>query len=94
MGKAKFCGEELEAAIKRLPQGKPQMDAYWNAVRQADEAGDPYWRMMFRCRYCYEATFRTIRPRPSRWRRSSAPSLKKTQRHLLSVPRTERLKCT
>ena len=51
MGKAKFCGEELEAAIKRLPQGKPQMDAYWNAVRQADEAGDPYWRMMFRCRY-------------------------------------------
>ena len=55
MGKAKFCGEELEAAIKRLPQGKPQMDAYWNAVRQADEAGDPYWRMMFRCRYCYEA---------------------------------------
>mgnify|MGYP000756139527 FL=1 len=63
MGKTKFRGEELEAAIKRLPQGKPQMDAYWNAIRQADEAGDPYWRMMFRCRYCYEATFRDDPPK-------------------------------
>ena len=63
MGKTKFRGEELEAAIKRLPQGRPQMDAYWNAIRQADEAGDPYWRMMFRCRYCYEATFRDDPPK-------------------------------
>ena len=52
MGKTKFCGEALEAAIKRLPRGKPQMDAYLNAIRQADEAGDPYWRLMFRCDYC------------------------------------------
>ena len=63
MGKTKFCGEELEASIKRLPQGKPQMDAYWNAIRQADEAGDPYWRLMFRCDYCYEATFRDDPPK-------------------------------
>lgn len=63
MGKTKFCGEELEASIKRLPQGKPQMDAYWNAIRQADEAGDSYWRLMFRCDYCYEATFRDDPPK-------------------------------
>ena len=63
MGKTKFCGEALEAAIKRLPRGKPQMDAYLNAIRQADEAGDPYWRLMFRCDYCYEATFRDNPPK-------------------------------
>lgn len=63
MGKTKFCGESLEAAIKRLPRGKPQMDAYLNAIRQADEAGDPYWRLMFRCDYCYEATFRDDPPK-------------------------------
>lgn len=63
MGKTKFRGEELEAAIKRLPRGKPQMDAYLNAIRQADEAGDPYWRLMFRCDYCYEATFRDNPPK-------------------------------
>ena len=38
------------------------MDAYLNAIRQADEAGDPYWRLMFRCDYCYEATFRDDPP--------------------------------
>ena len=48
MGKTKFRGEELETSIKRLPRGKSQMDAYLNAIRQADEAGDPYWRLMFR----------------------------------------------
>ena len=62
MGK-KFCGEELEAAIKRLPRGKFQMDAYLNAIQQADAAGDPYWRLMFRCDYCYEATFRDDPPK-------------------------------
>lgn len=63
MGKTKFRGEELETSIKRLPRGKPQMDAYLNAIRQADEAGDPYWRLMFRCDYCYEATFRDDPPK-------------------------------
>lgn len=58
-----FDGDQLEASIKQLPKGKPQMDAYQDAIRQADEAEDAYWRLMYRCNYCYEATFRDDPPK-------------------------------
>ena len=63
MGKKTFNGEQLDKAIKLLPKGKPQMDAFLDAIRQADAAKDPYWRLMFRCSYCYEATFRDDPPK-------------------------------
>lgn len=63
MEKTKFCGEDLAEAIERLPQGKPQVDAYLDAIQQADEAGNPYWRLMFRCMYVYEVTFRDDPPK-------------------------------
>ncbi len=63
MEKKIFNGEQLDKAIKLLPKGKPQMDAFLDAIRQADAAKDSYWRLMFRCSYCYEATFRDDPPK-------------------------------
>ena len=94
MGRTKFCGEELEAAIKRLPQGKPQMDAYSKRHPAGGPRRDPYWRLMFRCKYCYEATFRDDPPKAIPVAAEFCALFEETQRHLLSVPRTERLKCT
>lgn len=63
MEREAFNGEQLDMEIKQLSQGKAQMDALLDAIRQADVAEDPYWRMMFRCNYCYEATFRDDPPK-------------------------------
>lgn len=54
----RFDGERLDHAIRRLPGGAPRMDALSDAIRRADEAGDHWWRMMFRYEYASEATFR------------------------------------
>lgn len=58
MGKEEFDGAELEAMLQEMPGGRPQLDVLPDIIRQADEADDYYWRLMFRSRYCYEATFR------------------------------------
>ena len=63
MGRDEVSRRGAGGGDQAAPQGKPQMDAYLNAIRQADEAGDPYWRLMFRCDYCYEATFRDNPPK-------------------------------
>lgn len=53
-----FDGERLDHAVRRLPGGALRMEALANAIRRADEAGDHWWRMMFRYEYASEATFR------------------------------------
>lgn len=63
MTKKVFDGDILDQEIKRLPKGKARMDALLYAIQQADAAQDPYWRLMFRCNYCYEATFQDDPPK-------------------------------
>lgn len=63
MKKNVFDGGSLDEAIQRLPGGKSRMDAYLEAIRQADAAQDNYWRMMFRYSCCCEATFRDDPPK-------------------------------
>lgn len=52
-----FDGEELNTKIRKLPEGAPKMAALLDAIHQADEAKDHYWRLFFRYQYACEATF-------------------------------------
>lgn len=63
MKKKAFDGKSLDEAIKLLPGGKSRMDAYLEAIRQADDEKDNCWRMLFRYSYCAEATFRDDPPK-------------------------------
>lgn len=56
--KMSFDGEELLDSIQELPGGAPKMGALLEAIRQADEAKEDFWRLYFRYIYAYEATFR------------------------------------
>ncbi len=59
----RFNGDALSASIQKLPQGGPQMSALTDAIRQADEAGDHYWRMLLRYDYACQATFHDDPPK-------------------------------
>lgn len=59
----RFDGSSLQAAAQRLPQGGPRMAALLDAIRQADEAGDHYWRMLLRYDYACQAIFHDDPPK-------------------------------
>lgn len=58
MGKTKFDGHVLSMIIDMLPDGKDKMEALKDYIKQADEAGDDYYRLYWRYEYAYQATFR------------------------------------
>ena len=51
-----FNGRALQNLIERLPGGAPRMAALLDAIRQADEAQEHFWRLFFRYDYACEAT--------------------------------------
>ena len=58
-----FNGRALQNLIERLPGGAPRMAALLDAIRQADEAQEHFWRLFFRYDYACEATFRDDPPK-------------------------------
>lgn len=58
-----FNGQLLSKQIEQLPKGASQMNALIDAIRLADEAGDDYYRLIFRYQYACEATFRDDPPK-------------------------------
>ncbi len=52
-----FNGGGLMSLIDRLPDGTIKMNALSDAIQQADAANDPYWRLMFRFEYAWQAAF-------------------------------------
>ncbi len=57
-----FDGYDIQCRLERL-KGPGRMDAIENAIRQADEAEDHYYRMLFRYDYACEATFHDDPPK-------------------------------
>lgn len=58
MGKNDFNGELLIHKIKGISGTREKMEALNDAIRQADNAGEDRYRLIFRYDYCCEATFR------------------------------------
>ncbi len=57
-----FDGYDIQCRLERL-KGPGRMEAIENAIRQADEAEDHYYRMLFRYDYACEATFHDDPPK-------------------------------
>jgi len=58
----KFNGKDLEIKLDRM-EGAKKMAALLDAIRQADEAQDHFYRMYFRYMYACEATFHDDPPK-------------------------------
>jgi len=63
MAKKKFNGDVVYRVLDRLPNGMPKLTALSEAIRQADEAGDHYWRLLLRYDYACQATFHDDPPK-------------------------------
>ncbi len=61
--KNRFNGRAIQNVIERLPDGASKMAALLDAIQQADEAGELYWRLHFRYTYIYQATFHDDAPK-------------------------------
>ena len=59
----RFDGDALYTAAQKLPEGKARMAALLDAIHQADEAGEHYWRMLLRYDYACQATFHDDPPK-------------------------------
>ncbi|HBA96951.1 MAG TPA: hypothetical protein DCZ23_02480 [Lachnospiraceae bacterium] len=57
MGENQFDGSVLSMIINMTPDGKSKMEALREYIKQADEAGDNYYRLYWRYEYAYQATF-------------------------------------
>lgn len=58
-----FSGPRLRATINILPDGRAKLDALAEAIRQADAADDPFWRLSFRWEYASQAAFHDDPPK-------------------------------
>lgn len=63
MRKKTFDGEMLMREMSIVPSGAMKMDALKEAIRQADEAKQDYYRLIFRYDYASEATFHDDPPK-------------------------------
>ena len=63
MARKKFHGDTVYHALNRLPNGMPRLTALSEAIRQADEAEDHYWRLLLRYDYACQATFHDDPPK-------------------------------
>lgn len=52
-----FSGSGMMYQIDGLPDGTVKMNALSDAIRKADAANDPYWRLVFRFEYAWQAAF-------------------------------------
>lgn len=57
MGNSVFDGDKLIRKIHLMEHGKPRTDMLKDAIVQADQAGDNYWRMYMRFDYISEQYF-------------------------------------
>lgn len=58
-----FQGRLWEGRIQSTQGTAAKMAVIQDAIRQADQAGDTYWRLLFRYEYACEATFRDDPPK-------------------------------
>lgn len=58
-----FNGNALSSFIDTLPDGTQKMSALSDAIRDADAANDPYWRLLFRADYACQAAFHDDAPK-------------------------------
>ncbi|NCE64351.1 hypothetical protein D1159_07055 [Pseudoflavonifractor sp. 524-17] len=56
-GQVPFSGEALDRSIEQMPRGTIKLEALQQAIRQADQAGDLFWRLRFRCDYIFDVGF-------------------------------------
>ncbi len=59
----RFNGDALYAAAQKQSEGGPRMAVLQDAIQQADEAGEHYWRMLLRYDYACQATFHDDPPK-------------------------------
>lgn len=55
-----FPGNRLRRACEAAEEGAPRMALLTDAIRQADLAGAPYWRLFFRWMYVWEVSFHDV----------------------------------